>query len=136
MTAVERWTGQCLCGAVTVAATVDAASASACHCAICRRWSGAAMWGLNATEVEVSGPVETYRSSGFAERAWCGRCGTQLWFREDGAVHEVMPGLFDAAHDAPLTREVYVDRAFACVRLTGDHARVTQSDYERDSPHV
>ena len=95
------------------------------------------MWGLvvPADDVEVTGEVATYRSSSFAERAWCPACGTQLWFREDGAGFELMPGLFDGASDLPLVREVYADRAFACVPLEGDHKRVTKDEYEGRNPH-
>lgn len=96
------------------------------------------MWGFEAPENElrVAGEVARYRSSGFAERAWCPACGTHLWFREDGATYELLPGLFDGAADMPLEREVYADRAFACVPLTGGHARVTTAEYEENRPHV
>ena len=125
--------GRCLCGAVRVGAARPEGGVSACHCAICRRWSGAAMFGIEvpATEVEVTGEVARYRSSAFAERAFCPACGTHLWFRGDGAAEiELMPGLFDWASDLPLAREVYADRAFAAVRLAGDHRRITAAEYE------
>lgn len=129
-------TGRCLCGAVTLRATGIAPEASACHCEMCRRWSGSAGWGVDAESVEVSGPVKTFRSSSFAERAFCGICGTHLWIRDDGKPHELTPGLFDAAKDIPLDHEVYADRAFACVPLAGDHARVSAAEYEAEHPFV
>ncbi|MBM9593793.1 GFA family protein [Rhodobacteraceae bacterium MCCB 386] len=115
-----------------------AGGAYACHCSMCRRWSGAAMWGFAtpADAVSVSGGIARYRSSAFAERAWCPECGTHLWIRDDGADYELTPGLFDDAADMPLDREVYADRAFACVRLAGDHPKVSRADYERDNPFV
>lgn len=90
------------------------------------------MWCFRAPAggVEVAGPWKSHRSSPFAERAWCGRCGTHLWIRDDDDDFELMPGLFDDARDMPLAREVYSDRAFACVSLAGDHARVTRAEYE------
>ena len=130
--------GACLCAAVTVEVAGPVEAPSACHCTRCRRWTGAAMWGFEASEgaVSVTGAVSTYRSSDFAERAWCPSCGTHLWFREDGRGYELMPGLFDAAATAPLAREVYADRAYACVRLAGDHERVAEEEYEARFPHV
>ena len=43
--------------------------------------------------------VARFRSSGFAERAFCPVCGSHLWMRNTGAdaeAYELMPGLFDA----------------------------------------
>ncbi|HSF93837.1 MAG TPA: GFA family protein [Thermohalobaculum sp.] len=129
-------TGRCLCGAVTLRATGIVPEASACHCVMCRRWGGAPFWGMMADSVEASGPVRTYRSSPFAERAFCGTCGSHLWIRDDGKSYDLTPGLFDAAKDFPLTREVYADRAFACVPLAGGHPRVTAAEYEAENMFV
>lgn len=134
----EKLKGHCLCGAVTITVLGDVSDVSACHCAMCRRWTGAAMWGMEVTadRVAVEGSVARFRSSPFAERAWCERCGTHLWIRDDGKEFDLMPGLFDAARDLPLDREVYSDRAFACVSLAGDHRRVTRAEYEAQRPHL
>lgn len=125
-------TGACLCGAVEVRVGSHAAGASACHCGFCRRWTGAALWCLEAPAavVAVSGPVKRYRSSAFAERAWCETCGTHLWIRNDGGAYDLMPGLFEAARAVPLGREVYADRPFAAVPLAGDHPRISAAEYE------
>ncbi|MCL4187896.1 MAG: GFA family protein [Rhodobacteraceae bacterium] len=130
--------GRCLCGAVRITAVPLSGGASACHCAMCRRWSGAAMWAFAAAaaDVRVTGEVRAYRSSPFAERAFCPACGTHLWIRDDGKDYELMPGLFEAARGLPLVREVYADRAFACVGLLGSHPRVSRADYEASRPHV
>ena len=82
-----------------------------------------------------------YRSSAFAERAFCPRCGSHLWFNDvdEGGqprYYDLMPGLFDAARDWPLGSEIYVDRAMACVRLAGDHRRWTRAEYEAENPFV
>lgn len=124
--------GRCLCGAVTLYLGRHAEAVSVCHCSMCRRWTGFAMAvvAAGAEEMRVEGPVARYRSSEFAERAWCERCGTHLWVRDDGGDYDVMPGLFEAAQDFPLVREVYADRAMASARLAGEHPRVTAADYE------
>ena len=126
--------GRCLCGAVRVRAAL-AREISACHCEMCRRWSGGILMGIEApvASVEVEGPVARYRSSGFAERAWCRDCGSALWLRnvegEGSDVYELVPGLFEEAGGARLSREVYADRCPAGYALAGDHARVTAADY-------
>lgn len=135
------WTGRCLCGAVEVVARVGpGAEVSACHCDLCRRWSGTVFMGFDVApgDVEVRGDIATFASSSFAERAFCGTCGTHLWFRDtaDNAPYELSPGLFPEARDLPLVREVYADRAARWARLSGNHRRVSRADYERENPFV
>jgi hypothetical protein len=90
--------------------------------------------------VEVTGPVKTYRSTAFSERAWCDTCGTALWLRnvegDDTGVYEFSPGLFDGMAGARLTRIVYADCAPGGIELAGDLERVTKADYERETDHV
>jgi len=131
--------GRCLCGAVEIRAAQLPDSAWACHCENCRRWTGSVQFGLDVPSeyVTVTGPVATYRAVAFAERAFCSKCGTHLWLRDDdGGVYEFLPGLFDTAAERPVKHESYADRAFACAKLAGDHPRETAADYERDTPQV
>lgn len=130
--------GHCLCGAVTITAVPSAGTVSACHCAMCLAWAGGVFMGFDAPAagVTVEGPVTVYDSSSFAERAFCSRCGSHLWFRDHGAHYELPPGLFAGAADFPLVREVYADRAMACCRLAGDHPRVSAAAYEAENPSV
>jgi hypothetical protein len=137
-------TGHCLCGAVTVrvAGELDP-RVGACHCRMCQRWSGGLFvcFTAAASAVSVTGEVTRYRSSAFAERAFCARCGSHLWFNDvaEGAApksYELMPGLFDAARGWPLRSEIYVDRALASIHLAGDHPRKSRADYEAENPFV
>ncbi len=75
--------GHCLCGAVTITVAGDHdPRVGACHCRMCQRWSGGLFlcFTADASAVTVSGEVTRYRSSAFAERAFCSRCGSHLWF--------------------------------------------------------
>ncbi len=137
-------TGHCLCGGVSVRIGAHDARIGACHCRMCQRWSGGLFLCFEAAEVQVLGQVARYRSSPFAERAFCPVCGTHLWMRdvdEDrqaavDAPYHLMPGLFDAARDWPLRSEVYTDRAFASLRLEGAHPRATRAEYEARHAHI
>lgn len=130
--------GQCLCGAVTISVVPLAQEISICHCDMCRRWAGLAMgvFQARADQFHVTGPVRRFRSSSFAERAFCEVCGSALWVRDDGADYDMVPGLFDAAADFPLVREVFADRAYACLRLAGKHKRVSRDEYVLSQPFV
>ena len=135
-------TGHCLCGAVQIAVTGLSDEISACHCSMCTRWSGSVKMGIEAPEagVTVSGPVKTYRSSWFSERAWCDTCGSALWLRNvdgpDTGVYEFLPGLFENAGGARLTRVVYADCAPDGFSLAGDHDRISRTQYEAENPHL
>ena len=133
--------GHCLCGAVTLRVGDHDPRVGACHCRMCQRWSGGLFlcFSAPAAEVHVEGPVVRFASSAFAERAFCGRCGSHLWVRNtDGADAEfdLMPGLFDEARDWPLRSEIYTDRALACLSLGGDHRRATRAEYESRNAHI
>ncbi len=131
--------GRCLCGAVTIRVGAHAPSVGACHCAMCRRWSGSAYFAFEADPggISVAGPVRAYRSSSFAERAFCGTCGSHLWLKDDDGPYELMPGLFDGAQGFPLASVVYADRAPAWLPLAaGEARRRSAAEYEAEEPHV
>lgn len=130
--------GHCLCGAVRVKVADSDNRIGACHCRMCQRWSGGLFLCFNASEVEIEGEVARYRSSDFAERAFCPKCGSHLWMRdtaEDGTF-DLMPGLFDEATGWPMRSEIYTDRALASVSLGGDHRRATRAEYEAKNSHI
>jgi hypothetical protein len=139
MTVAEALEGHCLCGAVTVRVPEGPGWVGACHCRMCQRWSGGLFLCFPASGVTVEGPVTRYQSSSFAERAFCAVCGSHLWMRDldsGEGDYELMPGLFDAAHDWRLRSEVYADRAMASVHLTGAERRATREEYELKKKHV
>jgi len=137
-------TGHCLCGAVTITVEGDHdPRVGACHCRMCQRWSGGLFlcFTATATAVTVRGEVTRYRSSAFAERAFCPRCGSHLWFNDvdtggEPPRYELMPGLFDAARNWPLRSEIYVDRAMASVHLLGEHRRKSRAEYEAENRFI
>lgn len=132
----EKITGHCLCGSVTI--TVDGAHdprPGICHCRMCQRWSGGMFMCFEAQPeaVTVTGEVTRFASSGFAERAFCPKCGSHLWMRNtdsDADAFELMPGLFDEAKDWPIRSEIYTDSALPAAKLSGDHPKATRAQYE------
>lgn len=133
--------GHCLCGAVQVTAESHRGFTGVCHCRMCQRWSGGLFvcFPAGPEGVAVTGPVVRHASSDFAERAFCGVCGSHLWYRatNGGDGHyALMPGLFDAAGDLPLRSEIYVDRALSGLALPGEHRRATRAQYEAKNEHL
>lgn len=134
--------GGCLCGSVSIRIDGDyVAAVGACHCSYCQRSSGALWAAFEASSgaVTVSGDVTRYASTDFAERAFCPRCGSNLWLRntgDDAAPYELMPALFSEAAEFPLISEIYIDRRPAYVPLSGDHRTATRDQYEAKNRHV
>jgi hypothetical protein len=124
-------TGQCLCGAVTVTATVTKPIVRACHCEMCRRHTSSMFMSLPATDIVVDGPAKSFQSSDWAERGFCEICGSTLWYATtDDGVRNLSAGLFENAGGAPLKLEFFADAAPDGYALAGDHRKMTTKETE------
>ncbi len=129
-------TGRCLCGAVRLEAEIEGHEFGACHCAMCRRWSGGApFFAVEAKTrlLEGADRVATYRSSEWAERAFCSVCGTNLWYRlaaSDPASGEVIlaEGVLENADDMTLGSEIFIDEKPAGYEFAGARSRLTGAE--------
>lgn len=131
--------GGCICGAVRFEATPQAREAHACHCETCRRWTGSAFVGVavlpDDIRFEGAENIAVYTSSEWAERGFCKRCGTTLFYHltADGfgpKAYGIGLGLFDEPDGFPLTGEIYIDCKPDGYAFAGDHERVTKADFE------
>jgi len=81
-------TGGCLCGAVRYEIRGASSKPALCHCASCRRSSGAPVIGWatirGADFSFTAGEPALYRSSEKVERSFCSTCGTQLTYGHQG----------------------------------------------------
>jgi len=121
-------TGSCLCGAVTVTATACDPALRACHCEMCRKHTSSMFMSL-ATDpgsVAVDGPLKIFASSDWAERGFCGICGSTIYYgtRSDGA-RNLAAGLFPNVAGAPMRVEFFADNCPASYALAGDHKKLT-----------
>jgi hypothetical protein len=108
----EPVTGRCLCGAVTITVEAMQAEVDICHCAMCQRWGGAFYAGVKGEAVTVTGEdaITVYRSSQWAERAFCGTCGSNLWYRFlPTGSRSFLAGLFDLPPGFGIERQIFVD---------------------------
>lgn len=123
--------GQCLCGAVDVRVDRFGDRMSACHCDMCRRWTGSAFMAVHARgdNVTLTGPVKTLGTSEWAERGWCDACGSTLFYRlkQDGS-YGLSAGLFEDAAGRSLTEEYYTDQKPAGWAFAGDHKRMNEAE--------
>ena len=128
----ERIEGKCLCGAVTIRATPKRRTVEACHCTMCRRWSGVAYVGVQCgSEVEIAGEenVVRYRSSDWAERGFCGRCGSSLFFHYLPLdTYGLLAGLFPDDSFEPLAEEIFIDEKPDYYAFAGDAKKLTGAE--------
>jgi len=107
-------TGHCLCGAVSIRATLTSDGIHACHCTMCQRWTGGGPYlAVHVADLEVGGEdaILRYRGSAWGERANCAHCGSPLWWTVQGrAPRTIALGLLDDQSGLAIDEEIYVDR--------------------------
>jgi len=124
--------GKCLCGAVRFTAENVETGAHCCHCSMCRTWSGgpAMSVGVGSVQFEGEANITRYASSAWAERGFCSRCGSHLFYRVKEPEQYVMwLGAFEDQTPFGLAGEIYIDDKPASYDLAGDHPRVTGAEF-------
>jgi hypothetical protein len=123
--------GHCMRGAVTVTVAQFGDNMNACHCDMCRRWTGSAFVAVRASakDVDLQGPVKTIARSDWATRGWCDTCGSTLFYRTnaDGS-YGLSAGLFANTAGRQLNIEYFVDQKPDGFAYAGDHKRLTEAE--------
>lgn len=105
--------GSCLCGAVTIDAKTMSKNVGACHCSTCRKWGGGPLLVVDCKdEVSFSGSenISTFSSSDWAERGFCSKCGTHLFYRLKANNQYIMSaGLFDVEAQLIFDHQIFID---------------------------
>ncbi len=87
MTEEKAYEGGCLCGAIRYRSTASPVRGVICHCSMCRKHSGAPILAFvhfpSATFSWLKEEPARYRSSQFAERGFCPRCGSTVTMHEE-----------------------------------------------------
>lgn len=125
-------TGKCLCGAVRFTARDVETHYHACHCGMCRRWSGGAPFfaaSCAGVTFETTAAVGRYASSSWAERGFCTNCGSLLfYFLKPTGTYVMSVGVFDDPSPFRLALEIYVDHKPDGYALAGDQPRWTEAE--------
>lgn len=130
---MEPRQGKCLCGAVSVSLRLDKPELWACHCSMCRQWASGALFVVHPPEPPVFGGTDhiaVFRSSDWAERAFCKRCGTGLYYRflpKDS--YAISAGLLEEPQDLSRTLDVYVEDRMPWCTLSGASQEMTRDTF-------
>lgn len=124
--------GRCLCGAVSFTARDTSSGVDACHCGMCRRWGGGPLMAVSCgTDVAFEGEenITVYDSSDWAERGFCRRCGSHLFYRLKGSrEHQLPVGLFDDQDRFRFELQVFIDRKPPFYRFADETEEMTEAE--------
>lgn len=125
-------TGRCLCGAVKFTAVPKARHIDACHCGMCRRAVGGPLMAVTlaaAPLIEDESALRVYQSSDWAERLFCGTCGSNLFYRlRDGRMHSVNAGALDDLGEFEFTTEIFIDEKPGFYSFAGETRKLTGAE--------
>lgn len=123
-------TGKCLCGKVSFSAE-PFPTMQACHCGMCRKWSGGPFMATPCKDAVFEGPVTRYASSEGADRGFCPTCGTHLFYLAKAlGIHAIPIGLFDDQTGLPFRVELYVESKPDYYAFSDDTKKMTGAEFE------
>lgn len=113
MSDLNQGKGSCLCGAVHIAAKTTSEHVGACHCSMCRKWTGGPLLAVdcgNDVSFEGKENISTFDSSEWAERGFCNKCGTHLFYRLKQQNQYIVPvGLLDNYEPAAFDHQIFIE---------------------------
>ncbi len=118
----ETHKGRCRCGAVAFEVTGPPKWTANCHCADCRKSTGAAFASFAGYEwknVAFAKPADTYPSSPGVKRHFCAKCGSPIAYegeRWPGEIHFFV-GAFDEPDLFPPEKDGNLDEKLAWVHV-------------------
>lgn len=105
--------GKCLCGAISFTVIHMNDAVDACHCSMCRKWGGGPLMSVDCgTDVIFDGAenISVYDSSAWAERGFCSKCGSHLFYRlKDNNEYQIPVGLFEDQDHFNFDLQVFID---------------------------
>lgn len=125
-------TGRCLCGAVCYQAQASISAPTLCHCASCRRASGAHVLGwltVRATDFRIlHGAPVTFTSSPGVRRTFCATCGSPLMYQHSARPGEidVTIGTLDTPEDYPPADHTWMKDALPWDRVQDERPQHSQ----------
>lgn len=132
MSAINNEKGSCLCGSVRFEVEGVKKEFGACHCEMCRKWTGGPLLSVSAGSMvnfEGSENISVYDSSPWAERGFCSKCGSGLFYRLKSNQHYMIPmGLFDNCDEMVFNLQVYIDKKPNCYSFAEQTNTMTEAE--------
>jgi len=124
--------GQCLCGGVKFTVKSMSNDVDACHCGMCRRWGGGPLMVVSCGEgvvFEGEENITVYNSSDWAERGFCKKCGSHLFYRlKEIRGHQIPAGLFENQESFNFNLQVFIDKKPAFYTFANKTTEMTETE--------
>ena len=124
--------GSCLCGVVRIKVTNVNKNIGACHCGMCRKWGGGPLMAVDCgTNVSFEGEenISVYNSSEWADRGFCNKCGSHLFYRLKEKKQYIMPvGLFDNDKYLVFGHQIFVDKKPSFYQFANETNDMTEAE--------
>ena len=124
-------TGKCMCGAVKFSAVAENTNVTICHCDMCRRWSAGPFMEVNCQSVTFNNEenIGRIRSSDWAERGFCTKCGSNLFYHiVESSNYQMAAGLFDDQSEFCMSLQVFTDFIPSFYEFSNDTKMMTQAE--------
>lgn len=129
----DTHSGRCLCGAVTFEGR-GAPTLDVCHCAMCRKWHGGPAHGIRfeggVALTDGAADVSWYDSSDWAERGFCSKCGSTLFYRLKAQPDDLFAqaGAFDLPQGLSVHMHIFIDEKPDHYEFADDAKRLTAAE--------
>ncbi|MEY8097453.1 GFA family protein [Falsihalocynthiibacter sp. S25ZX9] len=106
--------GSCLCGGVSFELEGEMRDPIACHCSQCRKTSGhywaATAVPSNKLKLLSDSSLAWYRSSDYAQRGFCNKCGSSLFWKMEGEDKtSIGAGALEAPTDFKIKTHIFTE---------------------------
>ena len=129
MSETQAGKGSCLCGKTKIFVKNIGHSIGACHCSMCRQWVGGPLLVVDCgSDVTFEGQenISVYASSVWAERGFCNKCGSHLFYRMKKNSNYRMPvGLFENINNLTFDLQVFIDEKPSYYCFSNDTKNMT-----------
>ena len=132
MSDLNEGKGSCLCGAIHLYAQTVSREVGACHCSMCRKWTGGPLLGVDCGSIvsfEGGENIATYDSSAWAERGFCKKCGTHLFYRLKAQNQYFVPvGLLDIFPEVVFDHQLFIEEKPAFYSFANETKNMTGAE--------
>lgn len=129
---MKKAAGKCLCGTVSFEFPIEREVFDACHCGMCRKWSGGPIMTVESkggVSFKGESSIAIFESSAWAQRAFCKNCGSHLFYQLKGTdTRFFMIGLIENNERFQFKVEIFIDKKPNNYSFANDTVKKTEAE--------
>lgn len=123
---------RCLCGATQFEVQLRNHEVAACHCSMCRRQTSGPLMAIDIEDIHFVDQqyLSVFNSSEWAERGFCGVCGTFIFWRtKDHSFANINVFTLEGLpEDLDFNLEIYMDHQPAFYLFNNQTQKMTEAE--------